>query len=270
MLKRYGFILAIISLIKEIFDYFKSIKKKPVEDEQPKEEIPEDIVEEIKSEPEPVLPPLSKKIVVIDCGHGGINPFGYYTTQGKRFRHQSGTFHNGSWFYEGVWNRQQGKRLAKLFIDNDIRYEFVNHDYLDTPLKERSDRANELVAKYGVENVLYISLHADALDTKARGFSVFTSRGITPSDKIAEHLYSEVENNMGHLIRVRYDLEDGYKDFEANFHVLARTKCSAILIEHLFFDNLKDAELLMDNDICDLFAISTLNTVKAWIEEKID
>lgn len=59
---------------------------------------------------------------------------------------------------------------------------------------------------------------------------------------------------------------DGDLDKEANFWIIRRTKMPAILIEHLFFDNLQDAKLLidfilMDDGIIELFAEAQVRTV---------
>ena len=51
--------------------------------------------------------------VYLDAGHGGLDASGkYVTAPNKQFKHSSGTFHNGTWFYEGVWNRTITNRVA--------------------------------------------------------------------------------------------------------------------------------------------------------------
>jgi len=47
-------------------------------------------------------------------------------------------------------------------------------------------------------------------------------------------------------LKLRYDLTDGDKDKEAEFYVLRRTACPAVLVECLFFDNPEDYALLKD------------------------
>ena len=74
-------------------------------------------------------------------------------------------------------------------------------------------------------------------------------------------MWQNVEDLLGNRIRMRTDLSDGDYDKEARFYVLTRTLMPAILIEHLFFDNLQDAELLMDEEIVDRFAEAQVRAI---------
>jgi N-acetylmuramoyl-L-alanine amidase len=49
-------------------------------------------------------------------------------------------------------------------------------------------------------------------------------------------------------IRIRRDTSDGDSDFEADFYVLRRTSCTAVLTENLFMDNLGDADFLLTQE----------------------
>ncbi len=197
--------------------------------------------------------------VFLDAGHGGIDPEGNYTTAGKRYQHDSGEFHSGGWFYEGVFNRRLMSAVMEKLDRLGILYIKVYHDYLDFPLEYRVNQANWYYRNF--KRGIFVSAHANASGVNARGFEIYTSPGVTTSDRIANYMWQNVEDLLGNRIRMRTDLSDGDYDKEARFYVLTRTLMPAILIEHLFFDNLQDAELLMDEEIVDRFAEAQVRAI---------
>jgi N-acetylmuramoyl-L-alanine amidase len=200
--------------------------------------------------------------VFLDAGHGGIDPRTgrYVTAPSKQFEHSTGTFHNGKWFYEGVWNRVLTERVAQKLDTLHINYIKVYHEYVDLSLSYRVDTANWYDRYY--KKTLYISNHANASGSgRARGFEVYTSPGTTTSDKVAEAYYDHVKSLFGNKISYRSDRSDGDPDREAKFYVLRRTAMSAILGEHLFFDNLEDASFLMLDETVERFAEAQVRTI---------
>lgn len=201
-------------------------------------------------------------LVFLDAGHGGIDADGkYVTAPSKEFKHRKGTFHKDGWFYEGVFNRTLTNRVAQKLRDLSIPYYMVSHEYKDTHLSYRVGLANWYAKK--VKKSLYISNHANAGGGSARGFEIFTSPGQTKSDKVAELHWDNVKELLGDRIaRYRSDTsEDGDHDKEARLYVLTRTSMSAILVEHLFFDNYEDAMQLMDDEIVERFAEAQVRTI---------
>jgi len=202
--------------------------------------------------------------VFLDAGHGGIDPEGNYTTApSKQFRHQGGGFHDNGWFYEGVWNRKLMAVVQAKLQRLGIRFLPVYHDYLDFPLAYRVEQANWYYRNY--RRGIFISAHANASGVNARGFELYTSPGVTTSDRIADYMWQEVEDLLDNRIRMRQDLSDGDHDKEARFYVLTRTVMPAILIEHLFFDNIYDARMLMDEEIIDRFAEAQVRMIIRYI-----
>jgi len=198
--------------------------------------------------------------VFLDAGHGGVDPQGRYTTApGKQFQHGSGEFHNGSWFYEGIWNRHLMARVQQKLERLGIPYLPVYHEYLDFPLEYRVAQANWYYRNY--RRGIFLSAHANASGVNARGFEIYTSPGVTDSDRIADYLWDNVEDLLGDRIVMRQDLSDGDHDKEARFYVLVRTVMPALLIEHLFFDNFYDARLLMDEEIVDRFSEAQVRSI---------
>ena len=193
--------------------------------------------------------PTHDYCVILDAGHGSINPEGdYVTAPSKMFRHPHREFHKDGWFYEGVFNRQLLAKLATYLLDMDIPFEVVSHEWKDTPRHTRVHRVNELHKKFN-GRTWGISIHSNASQShNAEGWSVWTSKNrpeVKPiSDRIADVLWRQVDG-VGLKMRSQ-DYIDGDHDYEANFDMVYKTKPPFVLIENGFFDNPTDADWLFD------------------------
>lgn len=198
--------------------------------------------------------------VLIDAGHGGLDALGNYHSiaHGKKYKHQGYTFHGNGFFYEGVFNRQMASKVSSELKKLGIQSVTISDEILDFSLSDRVKKVNHYHRKYKGKTFL-LSLHANASPRhNARGYEVFTSKGETWSDTLASLHFHHVKILLGDQIRMRHDTySDGDVDKEAGFHILKRTHCPAILIEHLFFDQIDDAKLLNDKMIQEKFAIAT-------------
>jgi len=196
----------------------------------------------------------TKYCVFIDAGHGGINPnTGKYTTApGKMFKHTGMQLHDGPHFYEGVSNRVYAEMFAIKCIQNDISYVKCYHPWKDTYLNTRAAVANKAYDKW--KRGFFLSFHHNATTAhNASGWSIWTSRGRTKSDAVADLFWHETNNRCGNIHRIRsQEYKDNDKDHEANFTVLVKTKMAAILLEDLFFDFPADVKLIMDMSLADL------------------
>lgn len=119
----------------------------------------------------------------------------------------------------------------------------------------RANYVNSLCSKYGTSNCIYVSIHVNAAGAdgqwkNARGWSVYTSPGKTKSDTLATYLYEEAKTILppDSKYYVRSDFSDGDPDYEANFYVLTKTKCPAVLTENLFQDNKDDVNFLTSDE----------------------
>ena len=111
----------------------------------------------------------------------------------------------------------------------------------DVPLKERASRINARCAVLGKENVILVSIHANAAGNgskwlNATGWSVYTSKGHTKSDNLATCLAEAAIKNLSGR-KIRSDWTDGDIDFEESFYLLNRTQCAACLTENGFMDS---------------------------------
>ena len=185
---------------------------------------------------------------ILDNGHGGVIDGVYQTcpdwTEDPSTWHK---MHVHPWgpLYEGEFNRQITQKISNLLTYHDITHEMLVPEDEDISLKERVTRANAL---YSTDNsCIFVSIHGNAFNTNAKGFEVFTSKGLTRSDAIAEVFADSMEAAFPSQT-MRWDLTDGDKDKEANFYVLKRTNMPAILTENFFFDYSKDASLMMSDE----------------------
>ncbi len=170
--------------------------------------------------------------VIIDNGHG-------VKTQGKC----SPLWPDGSILYEYEFNRDIAKRLANTLdyfgIDNVI----IVPEIEDISLAERVKRINEYHEEH--PDSFLVSIHANAASVRsANGWEIFTSKGETKSDALAEQFVKSAKNNLRGF-KIRKDLLDGDSDKEANFYILKNTRCPAVLTENLFMTNQRDCEFLM-------------------------
>lgn len=206
------------------------------------------------------------KRIVLDFGHGGLDKNGKYTTDPKIGKLHK--FPNGDIVYEGVINRWLGEAVV-----NELRKQLPNlecvmtvhyTDPTDLPLDKRVAKANN----FNPEETFFVSIHCNAANTKARGFEIYTTKGQSISDVLGECIANEVEILYKQLgLTFRKDLSDGDKDKEANFYVLQKTRCAAVLLETLFFDNEEDYKILRNPIFQEKFATAVVKGIRTFIEK---
>lgn len=172
--------------------------------------------------------------ILIDNGHGENTP-------GKRSP--------DGLFREYKYVREIAEEIERKLIARGYDAERIVKETVDVPLSERSRRINEICRRLGTSNVILVSIHCNAAGNgqewkNARGWAAYTSKGNTKADKLANSLYEAAENNFPGKT-IRKDFQDGDPDWEENFHMLAKTKCPAVLTENFFMDNQKDVSYLL-------------------------
>lgn len=172
--------------------------------------------------------------ILIDNGHGN-NTSGKRSPDGK--------------FLEAIYTREIAKKLQTDLIDRGYDAELITPEDDDIPLPERVRRVNLACLRYGKSNVILISIHVNAAGNgskwmNAAGWSSYTCKGQTQSDKLAACLYeSAIKNFPGK--RIRTDYSDNDPDWEENFYILRKSHCVAVLSENFFMDNKSDLEYLL-------------------------
>ena len=183
--------------------------------------------------------------ILIDNGHG-------IQTKGKRS--PDGTL------LEYAYTRELARQIVSILQSQGYDSELLVPEDDDIPLSERVRRVNEICLTYepscpaptGHPNVILISLHLNAAGdgTKwmnATGWSCYTCKGQTESDRLADCLYdAAIKNFPGR--RIRTDYSDKDPDWEENFYILRHTLCPTVLIENFFMDSLQDRDFLLSDE----------------------
>lgn len=189
---------------------------------------------------------------LFDAGHGGVIN-GVPQTAGKR----SPDWDKGI-LYEGVSNRAILAKVKELCDEACIVTRNITPEIKDISLSERVKRIN--ACEKAIGNCIALSFHSDAFhDEQANGWSAYTSRGDTRADKVATVLYKHAKKAK---FRLRKDTSDGDPDKEANFFILRKTLCPAVLIENLFMTNKKDYNVLKSEKGQNKIARMIFNAIK--------
>jgi len=221
---------------------------------------------------------MSKYIWLIDEGHGGLDN-GHYTTPQNKSKQYTFNPVDGETLniYEGEINRAIGRKLKAMLNLAKIDNFSMAHAVDDTPLSERVETADRLYHQYktdGEKYCIYISLHSNKItddiagpSRTANGFIIFTSRGQTKSDLIADIFINRYKQDAERW-PMRKDFADGDADQEADFYVLRKTDCPAILIENLFYDEINQAKYLASEKGQDRIATIIFNAIEDVEREK--
>lgn len=172
-------------------------------------------------------------LILIDNGHG-------LTTPGKRSP--------DGLFREAFYTREIARRVVADLLDRGYNAELLVSEDEDTPLFERVRRVNARCLLYGKSKIILVSIHVNAASdgTKwmnASGWSCYTSRGNTLSDKLSECLY-EAAVKYFHGKKIRTESSDGDSDWEENFYLLCKTWCPVVITENFFQDCITDVQYL--------------------------
>ena len=201
-------------------------------------------------------------LILIDNGHGLMTP-------GKRSP-------DGQ-FREAFYTREIAKRIVADLTDRGVTAQLLvpEEDYI--PLSERARRVNSaclsptvMPGPTGHPNVILISVHVNAAGNgskwmTATGWSCYTSKGQTQSDKLAECLYEAAIKNFPGK-RIRTDKSDGDPDWEESFYILRKTLCPAVLTENFFMDNHSDLEYLQSRVGKQAVVDTHIEGIVEWLE----
>lgn len=182
--------------------------------------------------------------ILVDNGHG-------YDTPGKKSPYSCYKVLPELPFEEWKWAREISHALVKELTELGYDADLLVPEENDVPLKERVRRVNEVCNKLGKNNVILISIHANAAGNgkewlKARGWSAFTTKGATKSDELASHLYTAALRTFNGK-KIRTDYSDGDPDWEENFYIIKNTYCPAVLTENFFYDNIDDVTYILSD-----------------------
>ena len=174
----------------------------------------------------------NKTVILIDNGHGK-------ETAGKRS--PDGVLR------EYAWAREVARMACDELQAEGYAARLLVPEERDVPLAERCRRANQ----YDKRKSILVSIHNNAAGDgskwmKARGWAIYTTRGITEADSLAEAIYQRAVRAFRAPLNVRrYSAAPLGHDFEADFYILLHSYMPAVLVENFFQDNQADVAYLL-------------------------
>ena len=164
-----------------------------------------------------------KLVVVLDPGHGE-------STAGKRSP-------DGS-IREYAFNRDVAQKMKDLLEDEGIEVLLTVEDNSDPSLASRCETANNSDAD------IFVSIHGNAFGngrdwTSPSGWEIYHYHGCVLSNQLAKSISKANFPRIGILNR-------GIKT--ANFYVIKNTYMPAVLIEHGFYTNKEEGELMKSDE----------------------
>ena len=194
--------------------------------------------------------------ILIDPGHG-------IDTPGKRSP--------DGLFREYLWNRQVADLILEGLVSAGIDASLVVTETNDVSLRNRVNRVNTICNRLGASNVLLVSIHANAAGNgsawmNAKGWSCYTSKGKTKSDQVAECLYDAFEAEFPER-KIRKDMSDGDRDWEENFYVLQKAKCTAVLLANFFYDNREECAWMLQEETKRRIASAAVKGIIKYIKK---
>ena len=175
--------------------------------------------------------------ILIDNGHG-VNTPGKRSPDGR--------------FREYAWAREIARAIVADCKDLGYDAELLVPEKYDVCLSARCYRANCWCERLGKRNVLLVSIHVNAAGKgdrwyNATGWSAYTCKGQTRSDKLADCLYKQAGLWLPSH-RLRMDYSDGDPDIESDFAILKKTACPAVLTENGYQDCEESLQFLESNE----------------------
>jgi len=162
--------------------------------------------------------------VVIDPGHGGIDP-GAIGTMGTQ---------------EKAIVLQISFKIGDILVKNGVQVVYTREIDKTQSLQEKCDVSNIANPDY------FVSIHANSYTTPTvSGIETFYSSGNTEGAKLAQAVQTELIKETGRVNR-------GVKT--AGFYVLNYTNATAILVETSFVSNAEEEKLLVTEAYQDILA----------------
>lgn len=167
--------------------------------------------------------------ILIDPGHGLDTP-GKRSPDGR--------------FLEAQFNREISRNIVCELKDRGYDAELLVNESTDISLKERVSRANSYSSRLGKYQVIIVSIHANAFGngkewTSPKGWSVYTSKGKTESDRLATCI-AEAARKYLPTLQLRGDFSDQDIDYEESFYILKENHISSRTHRKRIFTNKED------------------------------
>ena len=191
-------------------------------------------------------------IILIDNGHGENTQFNGKFSPYLSDMNIGDEFVVKNRFREWKYNRVIARQVVDKLVSMGYDARLVVPEDNDVSLSERIRRVNTICNKEGASNVVLISVHSNAKGDgsswqDAKGWEAYTTRGKTKSDKLADFLYKRADSYFKGR-KIREDWSDGDRDKEADFYIIKKSYCPAVLTENFFYDNKDDLKYLTSDE----------------------
>jgi N-acetylmuramoyl-L-alanine amidase len=206
----------------------------------------------MKTEPKSMMiDVLIDLAIIIDVAHGS-NVIGKQSPDGS--------------FKEYIWSRKVGKMLGLLLQNIGFRVYFDVDEETEPGLSHRVHRINNIPE----DNKFMISLHSNASGSQPRfrpayGCEIWAHPGAVKSDIYGDIIAQGLIKDFPELTEIKHYFRKGSDDEHfvkhAKFTVLT-CKCTAVLIEWCFYDNLNDLQRLKDDDMNMRYVQSLAQSIK--------
>lgn len=147
---------------------------------------------------------------------------------------------------EWLWTREVACMICDLLHAEGYDAKLLVPEQYDISLDERCRRANQ----YNKNDTILVSIHVNAAGNdgkwrNARGWRIFTTRGITEADALAEHIWRSAKSIFKSPLTVgSYSNREYGHDWENDFYIIKHSYMPAVLIENFFQDNREDCAYL--------------------------
>lgn len=194
---------------------------------------------------------LNPLFILIDNGHGHNTP-GKCSPDGR--------------LQEWDFTRRLARRIHRLLEQTGIESVLLVPEDADVPLGERVRRVNDKVRSRPDRRTMLFSVHVNASGSgrwsEACGWSVFVSRHASgPSQALARALTAQALARG--LLGNRATPPEGF--WRADFAMLTRTLCPAVLTENMMMDNRGDLDFLLAPRTVDVLADLHLQALKEML-----
>ena len=136
-------------------------------------------------------------------------------------------------------------------------------------LAMRVNYVNEVCRQRGAENVLYVSIHVNAIGTDgkwhdAHGWQVCVSTNASNNSKKLANCLFDAAKSHGLKMRQPTVVQNYWSQ---NLYILNNTKCPAVLTENLFQDNKANVDYLLSDTGRHTIARLHVEGILRYIEE---
>lgn len=133
-------------------------------------------------------------------------------------------------------------------------------DAHDIPVADRVSIIKNITENNHEYECVLLSVHSNAADSeKANGVTVWTTKGSTPSDTVAQCFINSSDEYLQNIFKI-----DTNAIHESNFHILKRIPNRAVLTETGFFTNNNDRNMLSKKRVRLLVAAAHFNAMLTY------